>query len=121
MNASYYSLIWALLMLLCLLASLTVWIWNWKQERGENAILEGIYILPCLVFGIGGNVVHLLHRGFHGRYIASSLEILCIAGLWIAIFKINMENATPKLCWLRNTIAAFGMWAVMFVLRSYIY
>ncbi len=117
-------MIWASLFLLSLVISIGVWLWNrwrWEVPRGENAVLEILYIMPWLVFAIGANIVHLCIYGLYGRAVASCLEMLAFGGCWIAIFKFNMESETPNWCWVRNTAAAVGIWGVMILLRSYIY
>lgn len=88
-----------------------------RRKRDSRAI----FILPNIAFGVGANLMHLYAHGNQTRLVCSSLEILVIVGFWVAIFKLNMEGDNPKLCWVRNSLGAFGVWATMVALRSFLY
>ena len=112
--------VWSITILLTLIASIAVWIRNWNEERGQNSLLELLYISPSVILTVCPHIGHIL---FHSapRVVSASLEFLFYIGCWVAVFKLNMEGQSPKWCWARNTIALVCIWGIIVFLRTYVY
>ena len=94
MLAPILAVFWTLALAASIIVASAVMIRHWNEPRGQSAFIEMIYILPFAIFPIGANLIHLI--AVHARPITVTLEIIVFAGMWVFLFKSNMDN--PKWC-----------------------